>query len=108
MCACVLYLKVGFKGVYISRTCFPDMKRRGGGGSGVEWSIAFNHCHWLIVQFLLNTSVQTTRQTNRCGKKSYFNISNTCPCNIQRFYSPVKIENFIRKKKIFFLLLLKT
>ena len=33
VCVCVLYLKVGFKGVYISRTCFPDMKRRGEVGS---------------------------------------------------------------------------
>ena len=26
--------KVGFKGVNISRSCFPDVKRRGGGGVG--------------------------------------------------------------------------
>ena len=34
-----------------------------------------------------------------------------CPCNIQFvcvFFSPVKIENFVRKILIFFLFLLKT
>ena len=35
-------------------------------------------------------------------------IMKTCPCNIQRFFSPVKIENFIGFFKIFFLFLLKT
>ena len=30
-------------------------------------------------------------------------ITKTCPCNIQRFFSAVKIENFIRKMLIFFL-----
>ena len=28
-------------------------------------------------------------------------ITRTCPCNIQRFFSAVKIENFIRKNDIF-------
>ena len=37
-----------------------------------------------------------------------YSITKTRPCNIQRFFSPVKIENFIRKKLIFFLFLLKT
>ena len=36
------------------------------------------------------------------------NIMKTCPCNIKRFFSPVKIENFIGFFKIFFLFLLKT
>ena len=31
----------------------------------------------------------------------------TCPCNKQRFFSHVKIENFIGFLKIFFLFLLK-
>ena len=35
-------------------------------------------------------------------------IMKTCPCNIQRIFSPVKIENFIGFLKIFFLFLLKT
>ena len=35
-------------------------------------------------------------------------ITNTCPCNIQRFFSSVKIENFFRFFWIFFLFLLKT
>ena len=35
-------------------------------------------------------------------------ITKTCPCNIQRFFSTVKIEKFIRKFLIFFLFLLKT
>ena len=30
-------------------------------------------------------------------------ITKTCPCNIQRIFSAVKIENFIRKMLIFFL-----
>ena len=34
-------------------------------------------------------------------------ITKTCPCNIQRFLSPVKIENFIRKKNDIYLFLLK-
>ena len=34
-------------------------------------------------------------------------ITKTCPCNIQRFFSAVKIENFIRKMWIFFLFLLQ-
>ena len=29
-------------------------------------------------------------------------IAKTCPCNIQRFFSAVKIENFTRKKKNIF------
>ena len=29
---------------------------------------------------------------------SYPNITKTCPCNIQRFFSVVKNENSIRKK----------
>ena len=35
-------------------------------------------------------------------------ITKTCPCNKQRLFSTVKIENFIRKFVIFFLFLLKT
>ena len=35
-------------------------------------------------------------------------IRKTCPCNIQRFFSVAKIENFIRKLLICFLFLLKT
>ena len=35
-------------------------------------------------------------------------IMKTRPCNVQRFFSPEKIENFIRKLLIFFLFLLKT
>ena len=35
-------------------------------------------------------------------------ITKTCPCNIQRFFSAVKIENFVRKNLIFFLFLHKT
>ena len=35
-------------------------------------------------------------------------ITKTCPRNIQRFFSAVKIENFIGKFLIFFLFLLKT
>ena len=31
-------------------------------------------------------------------------ITKTCPCNIQGFFSPVKIENFMRKILIFFLI----
>ena len=34
-------------------------------------------------------------------------ITKTRPCNMV-FFSPVKTENFIRKKLIFFLILLKT
>ena len=32
------------------------------------------------------------------------NITKTCPCNIQRFFSPVKNENFMRKKFDIFLI----
>ena len=35
-------------------------------------------------------------------------ITKTCPCNIQRFFSVVKIKNFVGKILIFFLFLLKT
>ena len=35
-------------------------------------------------------------------------IMKTCPCNIQRFFSPVKIENFLGFFKIFFLFFFKT
>ena len=35
------------------------------------------------------------------------NITKTCPCNKQRFFSTVTIENFIRKFLIFFLFLLQ-
>ena len=35
-------------------------------------------------------------------------ITKTCPCNIQRFFSAVKPENFTRKKLIFLIFLLKT
>ena len=78
-CVCFIFESGVYGGIY-----FTDMfsRHEKAGESGVEWSIAFNQCHWLIVQFLLNMSVQTTRQTN---SKSYFNITNTCPCNIQRF-----------------------
>ena len=34
-------------------------------------------------------------------------ITKTCPCNIQRFFSTVKIEKLIRKFLIFFLFLLQ-
>ena len=37
-----------------------------------------------------------------------FIIMKTCPCNIQRFFSALKIENFVGKIVIFFLFLLKT
>ena len=32
------------------------------------------------------------------------NITKTCPCNTQGFFSPVKIENFMRKKNNIFLI----
>ena len=35
-------------------------------------------------------------------------ITKTCPCNIQRFFSVVKIENFIRKILIFSIFEFKT
>ena len=35
-------------------------------------------------------------------------ITKTCPCNIQRFFSAVKLENFMRKNVIFLIFLLKT
>ena len=36
-------------------------------------------------------------------------ITKTCPCNTQRFFSALKIENFIGKKRITILIcLLKT
>ena len=35
-------------------------------------------------------------------------ITKTCLCNIQRYSSEEKFENFIRKSLIFFLFLLKT
>ena len=35
------------------------------------------------------------------------NIMDTCPCNLQRFFSAVKIENFFRKNLVFSIYLLK-
>ena len=35
-------------------------------------------------------------------------ITKTCPCNIQGFFSAVKIKNFVGIFVIFFLFLLKT
>ena len=40
--------------------------------------------------------------------KVLYYITKTCPCNIQRFFSVVKIENFVGNFLIFFLFLLKT
>ena len=34
----------------------------------------------------------------------YYIITKTCPCNIQRFFSGSKIENFIGKKIVIFLI----
>ena len=39
-----------------------------------------------------------------CQVSSGPDIAKTCPCNIQRFFSEVKIENFIRKKNDIFLI----
>ena len=36
-----------------------------------------------------------------CSWYLFINISKTCPCNIQRYFSAVKIENFIGKLLIF-------
>ena len=41
------------------------------------------------------------------GNARSFFITKTCPCNIQRFFSSVKIEKFMRIFFIFFLFLLK-
>ena len=57
--------KWGFKGVYISRSCFPDVKRRGGVGSNDRLHATILT---LSVRFLLNKSVQIARQTSRFGK----------------------------------------
>ena len=35
-------------------------------------------------------------------------LTKTCPYNIERFFSAVKVENFIGKKLIFLIFLLKT
>ena len=42
------------------------------------------------------------------GSVMFSIIMKTRPCNIQRFFSASKIENFFGKKLIFFLFLLKT
>ena len=56
-----------------------------------------------------DTPVQYTEIFHVVRKeKISVDIMKTCPCNIQRFFSVVKNENFIRKTLIFFLLLLKT
>ena len=48
-----------------------------------------------------------TKQTKVNTISFVQNITKTCPCSIQRFFSVVKIENFVGKILIFFLFLLK-
>ena len=67
------YIKVGFEGVYIARTCFPD---------GLE---------------TLEIYIPQT-QAMLCNEN---NITKTCPCNIQRFFSAFKFENFNGKTLMF-------
>ena len=45
---------------------------------------------------------------NTSGTGTVVNITKTCPCNTQRNFSTVKIENFVGIVLIFFLCLLKT
>ena len=40
----------------------------------------------------------------RVNSRENASITKTCPRNIERFFSPVKIENFIRKKIDIFLI----
>ena len=61
----------------------------------------------------LYSPLVATRGRYTCRHCIWYDCNNvsftkTCPCNIQRFFSAVKIENFIRKFLIFLIFLLNT
>ena len=57
---------------------------------------------WGNIDMLIKHLPLQKRMANP-GDKAH-NITKTCPCNIQRFFSAVKIENFIGKKINIFLI----
>ena len=59
----------------------------------------------------LKTNIPEPKPTDpiQAGEnRGHNHTKKTCPCNIQGFFSTVKIENFIRKKLIVLIFLLKT
>ena len=66
------------------------------------------HCLWTECSVISNFSLSVSSgfsldfQTMTSGFPNWFNIAKTCPCNIQRNFSALKIENFIGKNLVNF------